>query len=662
MLPLARALTGASILPLLYATPALAEDQPREAIVVTGRYEIAGTPGGTDMIDAAEFEDRLAVSLRDALAFSPGVYAQPRFGQEVRLSLRGSGIGRGFHMRGLTLLQDGVPVNFADNNGDFQELDPQVFHQIEVYRGANALRFGSATLGGGINAVTPTGRTSPGIEMRIDGGSFDTARGKIAVGFADARGDAFVALTGDRSDGDRRHARRDAIRFNGNAGILLLPGVETRFYASVNHIDQDLPGALTRREALASPATSRPSNIVMDQERDIDSLRLQNRTTIDAGFGTISVGGYYSAKQLFHPIFEVIDQKWSDRGLFARADLEGEIAGLPVEASFGTTARFGVIHARQFVNSGGRRGRQTQEMRQTARSIDSFGEVRLRPFAGLTLIAGGIHSSGRRAIDNRLVPARGGHASFDAFAPRFGLMYQPVEAIQFYGNYSRSVELPGLSELGQVQVDPGFVPLDPQRAWTAELGTRGRSGIAAWDIGIYRADIRGEMLQFSLAARPDIPAAPFNAGRTRHQGIEASLDLDLAPWARLRQVYQYNDFRFRRDRTYGANRLPVIPTQQYRAALRIGGDRLSLTPGVEWVPRGAWADYDNTTRAPGYVLVGLGAEAALRPGVTLFIDARNLTNERAIGDISAVVAANGESAIYYPVERRAAYGGIRARF
>ena len=58
---------------------------------------------------------------------------RPRFGQEVRLSIRGSGISRGFHMRGLTLLQDGIPINLADDNGDFQELDPQVFERIDVY-------------------------------------------------------------------------------------------------------------------------------------------------------------------------------------------------------------------------------------------------------------------------------------------------------------------------------------------------------------------------------------------------------------------------------------------------------------------------------------------------------------------------------------------------
>src|SRR3546814_11274307 len=72
-----------------------------------------------------------------------------------------------------------------------------------------------------------------GIEARVDGGSFDTVRGKLAVGFASGRGDAFIALTGDTSDGGRDHARRDSLRLNANAGLRLTDSLETRFYASV---------------------------------------------------------------------------------------------------------------------------------------------------------------------------------------------------------------------------------------------------------------------------------------------------------------------------------------------------------------------------------------------------------------------------------------------
>ncbi|NWK95306.1 ligand-gated channel protein [Sphingobium lactosutens] len=661
---------------ILSAIPAFAEEADQSAIIVTASpiveevaTRVQKTPGGVDVVAAEEFGNKVAVSLRDALAFSPGVYTQPRFGQEVRISIRGSGLSRGYHMRGLTLLQDGIPINAADDNGDFQELDPQLFQHLEVYRGANALRFGGSTLGGAINAVTPTGPSAPGFELRFDGGSFDTQRGKIAYGHADDRGDVYVAVAGDRSDSDRAHGDRKALRFNANAGLKLSDRVETRFYVSAQTIRQHLAGALSEKDALANPGKG---NFTGDQARDIDSLRLQNCTSVDLGNGSLAFGVFYNSKSLLHPIYQVIDQKSEDRGLFASLDLAGDLGGMPVELTLGSQARFGKVEARQFVNVAGRRGAITANARQTAQTINSYGEVRIAPVPNLWLIGGGLYSHGERRIVNRFVSARSGDADFDSFAPKLGLLYQPSQALQVYANYGRSVEMPGFGELSQTPAGgaPGFTPVGLQKAWTAEIGTRGRLGIAAWDISLYRADISGEMLQYSVVAGT-IPAATFNADRTRHQGIEAGLDLTLTPWASLRQVWQYSDFRFRDDAQFGDNSLPVVPRNFYRVELKIGTDRLSISPSMEWLPQGAWVDYANTKRVGSYALLNLAAQAQVRDGVTLFLDARNLTGKRAIGDISALVrytpdnpatAADEGSASFYPVERRAFYAGVRARF
>lgn len=674
------ALRGASLLVLACATPALADEADDPArIVVTApaiaeaMAQAARTPGGADVVPANAFEDRLAVSLRDALAFSPGVYTQPRFGQEVRISVRGSGLSRGFHMRGLTLLQDGIPINMADNNGDFQELDPQVFQHIEVYRGGNALRLGGSTLGGAINAMTPTGRSAPGAEVRVDGGSFGTLRGKAAYGYADARGDAWAAITADRSDSDRDHGKRRALRFNGNVGVTLSDMVETRFYASASHIRQELAGALNQADALANP---RKGNFFGDQGRDIDSIRLQNRTTVRLAAGELVVGAFFNAKQLYHPIFQLLDHESEDRGLFASLDLDGEIGGMPAALTLGSQARFGRTVARQFVNVDGERGAATALAHQKAHTINSYGEARVAPVPGFWLVAGGIYTHGQRRIDNRFAPERSGIARFDSFAPKIGLLYEPSADVQFYANYNQSVELPGFSELSQISRGadnvplPGFTAVDPQKAWTAEIGTRGTLGVARWDISLYRADIRGEMLQFSVVPGI-IPAATFNADRTRHQGAEVGLDLMVTPWLTIRQAYQYSDFRFRRDAQFGNNRLPMVPRHFYRGEVTIGTQALSLSPALEWMPQGAWVDYANSKRVGGYALLGLTAQAQVGKGVTLFLDARNLTAKKAIGDISALVRyvgdnpatpANESSAAFYPVERRAIYGGVRARF
>src|SRR3546814_13629043 len=66
-------------------------------------------------------------------------------------------------------------------------------------------------------------------------------------------------------------------------------------------LNQDLPGSLTLEQALTTPKLSRPDSITKDQERDIDSIRLQNRTAVDLGNGTLAFGAFYNSKQLFHP-------------------------------------------------------------------------------------------------------------------------------------------------------------------------------------------------------------------------------------------------------------------------------------------------------------------------------------------------------------------------
>src|SRR3546814_6047949 len=123
-------------------------------------------------------------------------------------------------------------------------------------------------------------------------------------------------------------SKRSAIRFNGNVCIRLSDALETRFYATISHINQDLPGSLTLEQALTTPKLSRPDNITKDQERDIDSIRLQNRTAVDLGNGTLAFGAFYNSKQLFHPIYEVIDQKSGDGGIFRSEEHKSELQSL----------------------------------------------------------------------------------------------------------------------------------------------------------------------------------------------------------------------------------------------------------------------------------------------------------------------------------------------
>ena len=92
-------------------------------------------------------------------------------------------------------------------------------------------------------------------------------------------------------------------------------------------------------------------------------------------------------------------------------------------------------------------------------------------------------------------------------------------------------------------------------------------------------------------------------------------------------------------------------------------DGFYIAPSLDWVPDGAFADHANTLRTPGYALFGIQTGWTRPSGISVFIDARNLTNERYVSDFGAVTDARlVPTAIFYPGEGRSVFAGIRYVF
>src|SRR5690606_7892148 len=137
--------------------------------------------------------------------------------------------------------------------------------------------------------------------------------------------------------------------------------------------------------------------------------------------------------------------------------------------------------------------------------------------------AQGIYSE--RKFTNHLVPAQSDAAYFSTVSPKAGVLWDFAKNAQAFANVTRSYEPPTFSELVQGGVFQ-FVPLDPQRGVTVEIGTRGATKTVAWDLTLYRAWVESELIGYTPGG--GIPAATFNAGDTVHQGVEASLTFDVA--------------------------------------------------------------------------------------------------------------------------------------
>lgn len=662
------------------ACPSYAADRSLEEVFVFGEREgsltvpgvdaaereLARIPGGVALVSAEAFEQRYALNVKDMLALTPGVFAEQRWAEEVRLSIRGSGIARSFHLRGIELLQDGVPINQADGSGDFQEVDPLVQRYVEVYKGGNGLRYGASSLGGAINFVTPTGFTARAPRaLRLEAGSFDTYRAHAsAAGVGDAW-DYYSAVTWVSAEGWREQSRQASARFSGNVGYRFGDRAETRFYLSYNHIDQEVPGTLSFEDALERPRSAPAVNVLNDYARDVRSLRISNKTAWRVAGARVEAGAYLNDKDIYHPIFQVVDQESLDYGAFARVQFASDLWGVHHAWTLGANVKANAMDALRFVNVGGERGALTAEARQRARNVEVYAEdrIELAPRWQLTLGLQALRAV--RDHEDRLAPAASDERSFEGVNPSIGVMWRWHEDAQLFANLTRSYEVPTWSELNQAPF-VGFVPLDAQRAWTFEVGTRGTLGAVRWDVTAYRARVDGELLQYTVDA--DFPAATFNAPRTVHQGLEAGVEVGFplaAAWhLELRGAYTLNDFSFSDDPQYGDNALPGIPLHALRAELRLAHTTgWHVAPLIEWVPRGAYVDYRNTLRTPSYATLGLSAGYDLSENVSLYLDARNLTDKRYISNFSAVLDAQADpGTVFYPGEPRAVFCGVRLNF
>ncbi|MBB5746480.1 TonB-dependent receptor family protein [Brevundimonas variabilis] len=640
------------------------EDSPT---VAEARRRLSRTPGSVAVVSAESLQSRYAPNIADVLRDVPGVYAQKKWGGDVRISIRGSGIGNANHLRGLFVSQDGIPFNEADGFGDVQMVDPLLARYTEVYKGGNALRFGGALLGGAVNLVTPNGSTiGDTASLRADFGSWKTGRLHAEIGGVRGDWDGFLGVTGTTAEGWRQNSDGQQQYVTANIGRSFGEDREARLIVQGAYIHQQIPGSLTLTQALNTPIMAAAANVANDYQRDYASVRTTLSTRWRLSSDLLFEGAVYGTwKDLHHPIFQVIDQQSRNYGAFGRLDWEGRLFGLRADAFGGAWYRVGDLDAQQFVNVRGSSGNRTARARQNAKALDVFGEGRLFVTDRVAIVAGGSWGRAERDFQSFVVP---GVAStfnltrdkdYDWFAPRVGLLWESESGAQAYANVTRSIEPPNFGSLSPTV--GGFAPIEAQEAWTWEAGVRGRTSQFSWDVAVYRAELENELLNFVVNPALGIPAATFNAGPTVHQGIEAGLDWRFAPGWRLRQTYTLSDFFFENDRVYGDNDLPLVPPHLYRAELRY--DHPSgwfIAPSVETTPSDSWLDYANTFKVPGYTVLNLGLGWTLNERTSLSVDARNLLDERYVSNFSAVTdARTASTAVFWPGEGVSAFVGLR---
>ena len=670
--------------------------------IETLRTELRSIPGGIDVIDAETYKRGKSATLKDVLDYSPGVFVQPRFGaEEARISIRGSGIQRTFHGRGLKLMQDGVPVNIADGGFDFQAIEPLVAKAVEVYRGANALQFGSTTLGGAINFISPSGYDASPLTARAEFGSFGTVRGLLSSGAVSGPNDYFLSLSHVSQDGFRDHSKQSNQRLFANVGHRFNDQLETRFYLTIALTDSELPGNLTKTQLNDNPRQAQRNTgakifdyVDSNWKRDFDLIRIANKTTWQDDDQKLTFTSFWSRKDLHHPILFVIDQLTNDFGAGLRYDNTAEISGRANRFTLGITPTWASIDDDRFDNALGRRGTQRASMQQQALNFDAFAEDQLWLNKTLAVTLGAQLSYAQRSNKNAAIgsnPAFDDTQSWWGFSPKMGLLFQPDPNTQVFANVSRSFEPPSFGELVgsnlKFQFPTGLyldstpaLTLQAQTATTVEMGSRGTRGAFQWDAAYYFSWIENELLEFQIA--PGVGQTK-NAGKTFHEGVELGFGFDFlhsgnedpAPKKSGRDKlviqthYLWNNFRYNGDATYGNGLLAGIPQHYVRTDLTYSTPSgFYFGPNIEWVPQGYRVDAAGTLFTDPYFLIGARAGVRRPSGWSFYVEGRNLADKRyaattgVVSDATEPKAQGGSPAQFLPGDGRAFFIGIEFRW
>jgi iron complex outermembrane receptor protein len=653
-------------------------DSMTQGSIESAKDKVKTIPGGASIVDLDQVREGRQSTWSDSLGLAPGVYIQDRFGsEEARLAIRGSGLSRTYHGFGTKVMQDGVPINYADGMFDMQTLDPNASRYVEVLRGPNATTYGATTLGGAINFVAPTGYTSPSFVGKAEAGSFGYNKvfGSTA-GVAkptQAGGnvwDYYVAGSQTKQDGFRQHAEMENQKLLANFGVKVNRDVESRFYVAAVRSRTQLPGYLTKAQLESTPNIRNSGAAYVNdnnQRRDVDSQRLANKTTVRDGNNVYEFAAYAMNYSLWHPIsFSVIQQNVDTQGGHLKlTNTTGAnqftVAYLP---STGTTK--GTSHAPN--TSGLVTGNPTSDYTQKSTNHTFFVEDKYRVSDKTTLVGAIQYDKATRKVSDVVSAANNYDHDFSQWSPRVGVTHDLSPKQQVFASVSRNFEAPIHGLAGSTTQ-----ATKAQTGTTFEVGTRGETvegkSQFGWDATYYRSNLRNEFL--SACVVPGCSPAPtINVPKSMHQGVELGLSHLYARQIDSRMALLYSDFKFVDNSAYGNNQLPGFPPiivrgeSLYRFGAEVNGKpSFYAGPKIEWVPRKAPMDNTNSVYRDGYTLVGFKAGQAIDKKWSWFADARNLTNKKYAADsnISANLAGVNTAALYYPGDGRAIYFGIEAK-
>ena len=636
----------------------------------------------------------LGANLSESLQRVPGLLALNRqnYAQDVQISSRGFGARAQFGVRGVRLLQDGIPLTMPDGQGQPGLFDLDNLYRIEVLRGPLSSLYGNAS-GGIIQGFSSEGSYFPTLENRSSVGSDGLWRSRLKYGGQHGNLNVAANISRLETDGYRDHSdtRRDMANLRLGWDIDDASSL-TLLFNALDQPDTQDPLGLTAAALDADRQQAVAQAELFDTRKSIRHQQLganyQRRLANDDEITVMVYGGERDVQQFlgFPGDDSLNDQQQLIPGnggvieldrRFGGSELgwqrDTELFSLPVTLAAGLSWDYQGEGRKGFVNiprqNPGKGAIKRDEFnRVESREAYLISTWQLAPRWSLT--AGARYSKVKFDSDDDYFTDGqddSGAVRYDQTSPALGLSYQWTPEISLYGAIGQGFETPTAQELAYRPSGSGLnFDLQPSKADNAELGFKLRQDRTLVNVALFYTETDNEIVTGAKQLNSG-RTTYANAGKSTRQGIELNIQQQLSNSLSGYLAYTWLDARFDRYQSstgddLAGNRLPGVPRHSLYAELAWQPtDGFSTALEMQSLSQ-RYANDTNSADAPGYAAFNWRASYRQQLGhwqLEPFARIDNLTDREYIGSL----IVNGAGARYYePAPKRNWLLGVAVQY
>ncbi len=634
-------------------------------------------PGATTVVGAEDLDEMTrTIAVDEAVRLVPGVKVDNQAdGERVHMSIRGQGILSEHGIRGIKILQDGIPLN--DPSGfasDLYDIDWSDVSRVEVLRGPGASLYGGGSTAGVLNILTtPPPETDdlavPTAEVRVGSYGF----WKAAARSVGRTGDVGYSLDLSRAYGDgyRVHTGYNATNLRANADWTVTDRLTLRpVLAWTTFFNQNAEGlnlawlAENRRQANPDAIAFNEFQTTRRFTGGLSGSYAVNRST------TLDFDGYLRNTRYIEPVPSSVQHRsLAAPGGTVQITSQAGDGRVRHTLSAGADLQWQRIAELRVQNLGGAREGDTPLADETIRQsgLGVFALDRIRLGDDWTALLNVRYDRITNRLEDRLRVGGvdlSGDVNFDKVTARAGLAWSPSATWSLYANWGQGFLPPATEELdNNPAAQGGFnTALKPSTSQGEELGVR---GVAVrrlmYDVSVFHLETKGDFDRYRVANRP-LETFYRNGGNSRRFGAELYANVNPIDPVWLQVAYTWSHFLYRKSTSaYGdieGNWLPNSPEHQIMTdlswnvlpavSLGVGSDTYS-----KW-----YIDASNATSVDGYTLLNARVSWRLRiSGMqsVLTLQGRNLANVKYI----AFTEPDPDGNSYQPGPERELFAGLK---